>query len=496
MNCFSDIVELLDYCENHESNTSKQVIESIIYRLESAVRFMEQILPILNEYKDDMSEATDNLKVLYHLWCRKFQEIGQRPSPSTHLAIYSVDPPGFFEKSGPGRPKFNIEEETLLHFRKLGFSWKEISRLLLVSRWTLWRRARELGIEDRTGFSDIEDEELDHTVRAFMTSQGCMVGYSMVRGHLRDLGIKVQRSRIRASIARVDPVNTRIRWATVISRRTYSVPAPNSLWHIDGHHSLITWGFVIHGAIDGFSRLICFLRCSTNNRKETVENLFLESVEKYSWPSRIRTDYGGENVLVWDHMNAARGHGRGSVLVGSSMHNQRIERLWRDVFRCFGSVFYYTFQTLQETGLLDVTNKMHMFMLHYIYLPRINSAISAFVAAWNKHPIRTERNWSPEQIWTNGMIDRVNDGLCTVSAVVNDGYLSNDDLNWYGFDPGAPLPPDDGLSTVEVNDVDFDVPSEVLALLSHEIDPLANSTAFGMDIFERGVIFLQNQMEV
>ena len=48
------------------------------------------------------------------------------------------------------------------------------------------------------------------------------------------------------------------RWATVITRRTYSVPGPNSLWHIDGHHSLLNWGLVIHGCIDGFSRLICF----------------------------------------------------------------------------------------------------------------------------------------------------------------------------------------------------------------------------------------------
>ena len=102
------------------------------------------------------------------------------------------------------------------------------------------------------------------------------------------MGINVQRERIRASISRVDPISCRLRWATVVSRRAYSVPGPNSLWHIDGHHSLITWGFVIHGCIDGYSRLICFLKCSTNNRKETVEDLFLQSVEKYSWPSRIQ----------------------------------------------------------------------------------------------------------------------------------------------------------------------------------------------------------------
>ena len=38
----------------------------------------------------------------------------------------------------------------------------------------------------------------------------------------------VQRYRIRASISlRVDPVNCRLRWATVVWRRAYSVPDPN-----------------------------------------------------------------------------------------------------------------------------------------------------------------------------------------------------------------------------------------------------------------------------
>lgn len=83
----------------------------------------------------------------------------------------------------------------------------------------------------------------------------------------------------------------------------------------------------MHGAIDGYSRLICFLRCSTNNKKETVERLFLEATNQYSWPSRIRTDKGGENSSIWERMIAYRGADRGSTLIGSSTHNQRIERL-------------------------------------------------------------------------------------------------------------------------------------------------------------------------
>ena len=93
-----------------------------------------------------------------------------------------------------------------------------------------------------------------------------------------------------------------------------------------------SWGFVKHGCIDVYSCLICFLKCSTNNRKETVEDLFLQSVEKYFWPSRIQTDHEGENVLVWERMIGFRGHNHGSALMGTSIRNQRIEHLWRDMF--------------------------------------------------------------------------------------------------------------------------------------------------------------------
>lgn len=420
-------------------------------------------------------------------------DLGLRNTPNcTHLAVYLVSSPERTVNGGPGRPKYEINEETLLHLRALGFKWKDIAELLLVSRWTLWRRVRELGISEETGFTIIGNTDLDEIVRAFMNVQGGLVGYSMVHGHLRSKGINVQRQRIRASISRVDPINCRLRWATVVSRRAYSVPGPNSLWHIDGHHSLITWGFVIHGCIDGYSRLICFLKCSTNNRKETVEGLFLQSVEKYSWPSRIRTDHGGENVLTWERMNAFRGHDRGSVLIGTSTRNQRIERLWRDVFRCFGNVFYYTFKSMEESGLLDVTNPLHLFVLHYVYLPRINAAIDSFVEAWNKHPIRTERNWSPEQIWSNGMIDRVNGRLTAVADVRSEANISGHEHEWYGFDPDAPPPPDDGLSTVQVNEVDLNLPDNIISRLSNEINPLGNSSAFAIDIFQRALEFLEN----
>ena len=52
---------------------------------------------------------------------------------------------------------------------------------------------------------------------------------------------------------------------------------------------------MIHGGIDGFSRLLVFLHASPNNKKCTVLKHFLTATSTYGLPSRVRVDHGGEN---------------------------------------------------------------------------------------------------------------------------------------------------------------------------------------------------------
>ncbi len=151
----------------------------------------------------------------------------------------------------------------------------------------------------------------------------------------------------------------------MVKRRQYSVESPNSVWHLDGHHKLIRWRFVIHGAIDGFSRTIPFIQCASNNRASTVLAAFQSGVQTFGLPERVRSDHGGENIDVWRFMLSNHNGDPSCVVTGSSTHNERIERLWRDVHRCVIH-FADTFRYLESEELLDTLNEVDLFSLHYV----------------------------------------------------------------------------------------------------------------------------------
>ena len=147
-------------------------------------------------------------------------------------------------------------------------------------------------------------------------------------------------------------------------------------------------GFYFAG-IDGYSRCIVYLRCSTNNRASTVCSLFSEACQIWGMPSRVRGDHGGENVLVADMMTEHHGLNRASFITGPSVRNQRIERLWRDVHRLIVNHFSNLFHYLEANGSLDPLNEHHIFALYYIYSPRINVACEELVQQLNNRHMRT-----------------------------------------------------------------------------------------------------------
>ena len=153
------------------------------------------------------------------------------------------------------------------------YTWNDVAEVLMISRTTLWRRLREMNFP-LSSYSDISDSELDAVV-SLLVERFPQNGIVMMWGHLKSINILVSRQKVTESLTRVAPELTRFRRSNSISRRVYSVPSPNYMWHIDGLHCLIRWRVVIHGAIDGYSCRILYLHASDNNRAKTVVSLFL-----------------------------------------------------------------------------------------------------------------------------------------------------------------------------------------------------------------------------
>ncbi len=63
----------------------------------------------------------------------------------------------------------------------------------------------------------------------------------MMRALLRAEGLLVTRHRVRVMLSHIDPAAAARRWSTTVARRTYYVPYPNSLWHMDGNMRLIRY---------------------------------------------------------------------------------------------------------------------------------------------------------------------------------------------------------------------------------------------------------------
>lgn len=315
-----------------------------------------------------------------------------------------------------GRPPLNISEQVLSGLLELEFTQVEIAQMLGCSTRTVHRRLVEFGLSRLTQYTTISDTELDVLVESFV-SNFPTAGQKTLAGHLSTLGYRIQRFRIRESLYRVDPWGVQRRSRRLLHRRKYKVPGPNSLWHIDGNHKLVRWRIVVHGGIDGYSRIPVYLSASSNNRSETVLRSFLGAVSKYGLPSRVRADKGGENVLVSRYMlqHPHRGPGRGSFITGRSVHNQRIERLWRDVFSSCTGHLYHMFYSMEDEGLLDPVDEVDLFVLHLVFIPRISRQLETFKAAYCRHKLRTEHNRTPLQLWTRGVL--ATDDLSALSGV-------------------------------------------------------------------------------
>ena len=321
------------------------------------------------------------------------------------------------------------------------FTANEMAQYLNVSRRTVCSRLRQFGLGTRRNMSTIHDAQLDRAIlalkRRFPNS-----GYRMMTSLLKtNSQIRVSKARVYASMKRIDPVGMARRRRVVLHRRQYRVNGANSVWHLDANLKLSRWIFFVQGCVDGYSRAIIYLNCAACNNTAITLNSFVRGMSHFGLPSRTRSDAGLENVLVSRLMVGLQGRGRGSHIVGRSVHNQRIERLWRDVYTSVLSQFYAFFYDMEDAGLLDPTNPRHILYLHLSFGKLICKELATFARGWNMHGLRSEHHLTPLRLWMRSMVARnivlPTDQFCSLqdAATAHDKlpefYLSESDLHCF-----------------------------------------------------------------
>ena len=157
--------------------------------------------------------------------------------------------------------------------------------------------------------------------------------------------------------------------------------------------------------------------------------------------------------------------------------------------RCITSTYYRLFYYLEHNELLNPIDILHLFALHYVYIPRINQALEQFVEAWNHHGVRTESGQTPHQIFTAGSLRLRHSGLSALDFfdTVPESYGVDNDLG-VADDAEANGDPEG----VEIPATELDISPEQASELRSTVNPLAESENFGIDLFVQTVEVLRS----
>ena len=169
-------------------------------------------------------------------------------------------------------------------------------RIKIITRH-LNRLLRQCNLQRRGNHSDI------NTIIKFIQDE--LKGSRLCFGHLYMLqklhssGLRADKETVNLILKSLDPAGDDKRKKRKLTRCENNSFGPNHTWHIDGYDKLKPFGIAIHGAIDGYSRRILWLKLSSSNNPKVIANYYVCCIKELNLiPHVFRGDHGTENVIA------------------------------------------------------------------------------------------------------------------------------------------------------------------------------------------------------
>ena len=299
-----------------------------------------------------------------------------------------------------------LDRDTLIQlYRREGYNVKEIQGFLQVqhgiaiSERHLYRLLSSWGLQKRSKQSSLAD--VVDAIRKELEASTQNYGYRMMRRRIfLDHSVLASSETVRQCLQLMDPIGVSARRRHRWRRRIYQSYGPNYAVHIDGWDKLKPYGISIHGAIDGFSRRILWLKaCDSNKNPAYIAQFYLNWIKEISGvPRLLCADKGTENSQVRDIHRALRfchddeNSGMASFRYMVSVHNIRIERFWSFLRTAQGLFWINLLKDMADSGLYQTQNPVHIQCARFVFTPLIQCDLDKLLRDWNQHPIRRIRN--------------------------------------------------------------------------------------------------------
>jgi len=151
--------------------------------------------------------------------------------------------------------------------------------------------------------------------------------------------------------------------------------------------------WVVYRCIDGHSRRILWLECSSSNHAAgLVANYFVSCVNAVGgYPSSVRTDCGTENVMISAIQSAAVQSATAHVY-GTSPGNQRIESWWNFFRRSHSQWWIDLFQSFVDGNAFHPGHVRETDLMRFCFMHVLQSNLDEARRQWNTHRIRPSLN--------------------------------------------------------------------------------------------------------